>query len=525
MTDDLVDTLARATSKDRGVRIAALRVLTQSTDDRALEVLLEQALIGRWESALLGQAVHPAMTPRLRAVLAASNLALLEEFDPKEHDTPRTRGMNAIVALGARNDVESVDTIATLLTRHPMTRVQTACALALAELRDPRAYAIVDAGLQGGPNEVQFLRSAIFRDLTTAYDRFATAEPALLSRVLFQIRGNTIPRKLDPDPLVVDPRWIDLAASRRRDPYVGGAARAVLSALPREVQHAAIARHPISIAPNAPAIIPSPRDWIARYRAGEHAVWREVSRHADAVAQHSDLRAEALALATEIMQRVRANRDAVRATLIASGAQLGPEAPPATDADLARLIAITGPLPIAIEAFYRTVGSILLVPGGAAPDRYHYGPSTLEADGISLIALDPLESSPVTDLDHQLDDYTHRCAESHPDVVGPFRAEIAPDFLHKQDISGGGPLAFDLPPADPVEAIDPWLLHDHFDTRFVPYLRHAFKFGGFPLLQVASWPRDKISLNFRIAFENVSGGWAAAADTLLARLRADLVDF
>ena len=107
------------------MRIAALRELTQSTDDRALEVLLAQALIGRWESALLRQSVHPAMTPRLRAVLAASNLASLEEFDPKEHDTPRTRGMNAIVALGARNDVESVDTIATLLTRHPMSRVQT----------------------------------------------------------------------------------------------------------------------------------------------------------------------------------------------------------------------------------------------------------------------------------------------------------------------------------------------------------------------------------------------------------------
>ncbi len=52
----------------------------------------------------------------------------------------------------------------------------------------------------------------------------------------------------------------------------------------------------------------------------------------------------------------------------------------------------------------------------------------------------------------------------------------------------------------------------------------AFRYGGFPGLDVAHLPLAQIGLNDRVAFKQVTGSWGDAADRLVARLRRDVLD-
>jgi hypothetical protein len=59
---------------------------------------------------------------------------------------------------------------------------------------------------------------------------------------------------------------------------------------------------------------------------------------------------------------------------------------------------------------------------------------------------------------------------------GPFEFEIAPDYLHKANISGGSPYAMEVP----NDGVDGLLLWEPHQTTFVNYLRVAFKWAGLP---------------------------------------------
>jgi hypothetical protein len=61
--------------------------------------------------------------------------------------------------------------------------------------------------------------------------------------------------------------------------------------------------------------------------------------------------------------------------------------------------------------------------------------------------------------------------------IGHFEASLAPDALHKDNISGGASYAVELPNA----AADFLFLNERHNLLFVAYLRLAIlRFGGFP---------------------------------------------
>lgn len=61
----------------------------------------------------------------------------------------------------------------------------------------------------------------------------------------------------------------------------------------------------------------------------------------------------------------------------------------------------------------------------------------------------------------------------------PFELQLAPDYLHKANISGGVPYSVQLP----FSGIDPIFANERHKLPFVDYLRLCFRWGGFPLLE------------------------------------------
>lgn len=286
-------------------------------------------------------------------------------------------------------------------------------------------------------------------------------------------------------------------------------------------------------------------DYLKRYQNGEHKVWDELVTLAPEKVSSSDFHGECNAVAEAIMVRVRSNIDALRSTLISAGASIGAEGTVWTPEALQLLTDKFGPLPISFEVFCRRIGSVALTPSktriaeksfviglfeglGIFPkteyQKPYYGEVTLEADGISLITLDPLrvEVFSATDLKLYLDEYetSYECEDGDP-----FDLPLCADFLHKQDISGGTPYAVELPPPTPEDKIDPIVQGYRYSLSFVNYLRHYFKWGGFPGLDVCELKDDDIDLNLRAGFKNVKGDWRAAYQRLLSKLRKDIVEF
>jgi hypothetical protein len=294
----------------------------------------------------------------------------------------------------------------------------------------------------------------------------------------------------DVGSLEAEPRIVELAARLRHHDAVGEAARAVLAVTPHDQAIAVIERYPYD--PVLPrAALPEKRDFLARYLAGERGVWNELVEQALAVVQHDELREEAHAVAVEIMKRVRHNADVVRETLAAAGARVPAEAPPASERELAQfapagaiVATALGPLPLALDAFWLIVGSLALAPAG---------PCALDTGGLVLAALEPLAIRGAREASDQLAHYEQRVAASHREIVGPLELELAE-----------GSTVVHLPPPTPADAIDPRVHRGRHKLRFVEYLRHSFRWGGFWGLEI---PHDP------------------AATRLGERLRAGLIDF
>jgi len=109
-----------------------------------------------------------------------------------------------------------------------------------------------------------------------------------------------------------------------------------------------------------------------------------------------------------------------------------------------------GPLPLSIRAFYEIVGSVDLI--GRHPSLAPQ-PGSVAPDPLMVIGLDEAASD-----------------EEEGALI------LAPDDLHKSDISGGDPCEIAAPDA----AADARVLNQRHDLLFVDYLRLCFRFGGFP---------------------------------------------
>ncbi len=99
--------------------------------------------------------------------------------------------------------------------------------------------------------------------------------------------------------------------------------------------------------------------------------------------------------------------------------------------------------------------------------------------GLALVELDPLHVCPPAHTSYLLDEWRERRSEVDPDLDDPWNLDLAPDCLHKANISGGAPYGIELPylGADPVFA------NEKHSLPFVDYFRLAFRWGGFPGLE------------------------------------------
>jgi hypothetical protein len=240
--------------------------------------------------------------------------------------------------------------------------------------------------------------------------------------------------------------------------------------------------------------------FLARYEAGEHErVWEELAALGARV-RDEPIHGDALAVARETMRRARHNITALIPRLEALGYHLGydwldedersfatgqPPAftPPRADA-LARIVeleVLAGPLPLSLRAWYETVGAVNLV--GAAPTSWHL------AEGADPLYVYPIEVA-LAEYAEWHEAHTAWAAGDLPFDPGPFRVPIAPDYLHKYNISGG--MWYHIVVPNP--AADAVLEAEDHEARFVPYLRLCFRWGGLPGLAFADVTAPELAL-------------------------------
>ncbi len=218
----------------------------------------------------------------------------------------------------------------------------------------------------------------------------------------------------------------------------------------------------------------------ARYRAGEHVeVWHELTALGASVREPTLIN-DVRAVAEETMTRVATNIDCIIERLLNRSYQFDvyPDgtAPsvtlpvhrrpdPALLADVVNLEQRVGPIPLSLRTFWQVVGAVSLI--GRAPEGWpDYS--------------DPLFVSPP---DYAL----FELREGDPDEKGVFMCGLAPDVLHKDNVSGGPEYAIALPnPSADATFEEEWRR-----IGFVPYLRVAIlEWGGFPGLSQDN-PQDK----------------------------------
>jgi hypothetical protein len=126
-------------------------------------------------------------------------------------------------------------------------------------------------------------------------------------------------------------------------------------------------------------------------------------------------------------------------------------------------------VPLTLLSWVRLVGDVWLV--GTHPGW----PTSASADPLVI----QVEGS--HHPDHPIQDYFtdkweqwHEYAEKDPES-GPFILDLAPDRLHKENVSGGPPYGMRLP-----DACADGLFHAETGLPFVEYLNWVFSRAGFP---------------------------------------------
>lgn len=221
---------------------------------------------------------------------------------------------------------------------------------------------------------------------------------------------------------------------------------------------------------------------IQEYQNGDHVgVWEAIRKMPNDVARRDQA---VLDVATSTMERVAQNADLITNRLSkhgwrALGSDYSDLRTQPTDADqsiIDRVSKISGsPLPVSFGAFWQTVGGINWVwdyqSGENCPD---FG------FDIPFDEMDPLCIDPPQATTYQLDEW--QSGEHHLMTglsKGKFRLDLAPDALHKANISGGDAYAIYLPSPDS----DPKFANERHNLSFVDYLRLAFEWAGFPDLE------------------------------------------
>jgi hypothetical protein len=241
---------------------------------------------------------------------------------------------------------------------------------------------------------------------------------------------------------------------------------------------------------------------------------------ADPQPRRPDAWRSADAVARETIARARHNIDLLVGRLDAAGYRFeAPRRP--SDEPLTRCVfasprpdvcerldeleAPAGPVPLSLGAWWEEVGAVDLT--GSYPDWPTGWPGVL----TDALVVNPIESV-LSAYEEWYEDWASEEPEWREEA---FEAPLAPDVLHKADISGGAPYAIRLPDgrADAPLRIVSVLVPDarlpgglgvdvpEPTATLVGYLRRSFRWAGFP------------------GFEALPG----RADDMLATLRAGLL--
>jgi hypothetical protein len=226
--------------------------------------------------------------------------------------------------------------------------------------------------------------------------------------------------------------------------------------------------------------VASPSSWLARYRAGERGpVWHEL-RQLGSTVRNSGLHWEAQAVCDEMARRARQNVEAIVERLSSAGyrfhrndnaqtpttSYVPPTAAAREHADW--LDERFGPLPMTLRSWTLIVGDVWLV--GTHPQwaaSASADPLVIEVEG-SLYADDPIRN---------YFEESHESWQEYRDMYSAssqFVLPLAPDSLHKQNISGGDPYGIILP-----DGCADGLFAGATVLPFVSYLNQVFASGGF----------------------------------------------
>jgi hypothetical protein len=224
-----------------------------------------------------------------------------------------------------------------------------------------------------------------------------------------------------------------------------------------------------------------PPNWLDRYRRGQCGhVWHEL-RQLGSTIRDSELFEEAQLVSDEMARRPRQNIEVIVKRLSDQGYRFHtnddaqtpttPYVPPTTAAGehAQWLEERFGPVPLTLVSWARLAGDVWLVgthpqwdPAAAAD------PLVIELEGSRY----PGESIRGY-FEDSLEGW-HEWDAQDPDA-GPFVLPLAPDILHKQNVSGGPPYGIMLPDG----CVD-GLFAGETTMPFVSYLNWVFRNGGFP---------------------------------------------
>jgi len=214
---------------------------------------------------------------------------------------------------------------------------------------------------------------------------------------------------------------------------------------------------------------------LSRYEVGDfEAVWQELRSH---TRLDGTFRAEVLEVAEAAMKRVARNADMPAERL--SGYGLNPLAPEFTPLRakprqddvgvFARIEEISGaPIPPTLLTFWKVVGGINLV-----WDYRSEEPVPDLGVALPMDEMDPLCVDAPSVVIDEIEEW-----EIH-EGNRAFRIYLAPDDLHKTNVSGGPPYAILVP----FDGADPVFANERHELPFLDYLRLAFKWAGFPGLE------------------------------------------
>jgi hypothetical protein len=220
--------------------------------------------------------------------------------------------------------------------------------------------------------------------------------------------------------------------------------------------------------------------FLNRYINGEYEqVWEELYKEGEAI-QQEPLLGDALAVTGETMRRVRNNIELLIHRLLALGYKFGtypdgrteifgfsgsfhpPKANIVNEIAKLELLEGVGPLPLSLKVFWESVGDV---------DFMGYHPLWPEYS-------DPLVVYPIEVAKYEYKDWRYFVKEGDVEA-GQFGIPLAPDFYHKDNVSGGDSYKIYTPNG----AIDGIFENERLETTFVNYLRISFRHGGFPGVQ------------------------------------------